>query len=75
VTSEEGMTAQDRQRIGEIYGRKEWRVLARGKSGRWYAVANAPSESNAVDAVLESCARTDTECKLYAIGNFRVAEE
>jgi len=75
VTSEEGMTAPDRQRIGEIYRRKEWRALARGKSGRWYAVAEAPSESKAVDAALESCARTDTECKLHAIGNFRVAEE
>jgi class 3 adenylate cyclase len=75
VTSEEGMTAQDRQRIGEIYGRKDWRALARGKSGRLYAVADEPSESKAVDAAIQSCAQVDTECKLHAIGNFRVAEE
>jgi adenylate cyclase len=75
VTSEEGMTGPDKQRIGEIYARKEWRALARGKSGRWYAVAEAPSESKAVDAANESCAQADTECKLHAIGNFRVAED
>ena len=75
VTSEEGMTTQDRQRIGEIYERKEWRALAHGKSGRWYAVAEAPSESKAVDTAIQSCMQADTECKLHAIGNFRVAEE
>jgi class 3 adenylate cyclase len=75
VTTEEGMSAEDRQRIGEIYRRKEWRALARGKSGKWYAVADAPSESEAVDAAIRTCAQTETACKLHAIGNFRVADE
>jgi class 3 adenylate cyclase len=74
LTTEKGMSAQDKQRIGEIYKRGEWRALVRGKSGRWYAVADAPSESGAVDAAIQTCAQTDTECKLHAIGNFRVAD-
>jgi adenylate cyclase len=75
VTTEEGMSAEDRQRIGGIYRRKEWRALARGKSGRWYAVADAPAENEAVDAAIRMCAQTETDCKLHAIGNFRVADE
>jgi class 3 adenylate cyclase len=75
VTTEEEMSAEDKQRIGEIYRRKEWRALARGKSGSWYAVADAPSESEAVDAAIQTCAQTDSECKLHAIGNFRVADK
>ena len=27
------------------------------------------------EAALESCSRADAECRLYAIGNFRVAEQ
>jgi hypothetical protein len=75
VTTEEEMSAEDKQRIGEIYRRKEWRALARGKSGTWYAVADAPSESEAVDAAIRTCAEADTECRLHAIGNFRVADK
>jgi hypothetical protein len=74
LTTEKGMSAQDKQRIGEIYSRGEWRALVHGKSGRWYAVADAPSESGAVDAAIQMCAQTDTECKLHAIGNFRVVD-
>jgi class 3 adenylate cyclase len=75
VTSEESMSAQEKQRIGEIYRRKDWRALARGGSGRWYAVADAPSERTAIDAAMDACAKSDADCKLHAIGNFRVAEE
>jgi hypothetical protein len=48
--------------------------LARGKSGSWYPVANAPSESAAVETALELCGKNDSDCSLYAIGNFRVIE-
>ena len=66
---------QDKRRIGKIYEQKEWRALVRAKSGDWYAVANAPSEASAVEAALTSCAQSDRDCHLYAIGNFRVADE
>jgi DNA-binding winged helix-turn-helix (wHTH) protein len=73
LTSAADMTDDDRLRIAEIYRQKEWRALVRGKNGRWYAVANAPSEEAAVDAALQSCASTDTQCRLHAIGNFLMA--
>jgi hypothetical protein len=65
----------DKQRIGEIYEQKEWRALARGTRGTWHAVANAPSEEAAVDGAMASCAQGDIECRIHAIGNFRVADE
>ena len=67
--------ADDRERIGRIYQGAEWRALAKGKNGSWHAVAAAPSEAAAIETALKSCAQSDTECRLYAIGNFRVAEE
>jgi DNA-binding winged helix-turn-helix (wHTH) protein len=72
LTSAADMTDDDRLRIAEIYRQKEWRALVRGKSGRWYAVANAPSEGAAVDSALQSCAGNDAQCRLHAIGDFRV---
>jgi hypothetical protein len=75
VTNEPGMSDQDKRRIGKIYEQKEWRALVRAKSGSWYAVANAPSEAAAVEAALKACAQGDSDCRLYAIGNFRVADE
>jgi two-component system OmpR family response regulator len=75
ITTEPQMSDQDKRRIGTIYEQKEWRALARAKSGSWYAVANAPSEASAVEAALTSCAQSDRDCHLYAIGNFRVADE
>lgn len=50
----------------------EWRALARGKNGSWHAVAAASSEEAAIEAALTSCAQADQECRLHAIGNFRV---
>jgi DNA-binding response OmpR family regulator len=75
LTTEPEMSEQEKERIGQVYREKEWRALARGGSGRWYPVANAASESDAVDAALDACARQDRECRIYAIGNFRVADD
>jgi hypothetical protein len=75
ISDEPGMSDQDKQRIGKVYEQKEWRALVRAKSGSWYAVANAESETAAVEAALASCAQSDSDCRLHAIGNFRVADE
>jgi hypothetical protein len=74
-STEAEIPAGDRERVVRIYRGAEWRALARGKNGTWHAVADAPSEGAASEAALKSCAQTDSECRLYAIGNFRVAEE
>ena len=67
--------AQEKERIGRVYQGLEWRALARGRSRTWHAVADAPSEEAAIAGAMKSCANADSECRLYAIGNFRVAEE
>jgi adenylate cyclase len=74
LTTEPEMSDADKARIGDIYREKDWRALARGARG-WYPVANLPSEAAAVDAALASCALRDTDCRLHAISNFRVAAE
>jgi class 3 adenylate cyclase len=66
------MGEADKERIAKIYGGKDWRALAKGGSGRWYAVNAAESETAAADRVMEDCRRAETECELRAIGNFRV---
>jgi DNA-binding winged helix-turn-helix (wHTH) protein len=71
---ETDMPVDDRTRIGRIYQGPEWRALAKGKGGSWHAVAAAPSETAAVESALKSCSQADSDCRLYAIGNFRVAE-
>ena len=68
------LPAEQRQRIAVIYQGKPWRALARGRNGTWHAVAGAESEAAAVEAALQSCAQADSECQLFAIGNFRVAD-
>jgi DNA-binding winged helix-turn-helix (wHTH) protein len=73
-SSDPTIPADDRERIAKIYQGKEWRALARGKAGSWHAVAAAPSEAAAVEAVLSLCAQADDDCRLYAIGNFRTVE-
>jgi DNA-binding winged helix-turn-helix (wHTH) protein len=65
----------DRERIARTYQGREWRAIARGHTGRWHAIADAPSEEAATDSALKSCAQTDHGCRLYAIGNFRVVDE
>jgi hypothetical protein len=58
-----------------IYQGHEWRALARGKKGTWHAGRGAPSEAAAIEDALRSCSQADNVCQLYAIGNFRVAEQ
>jgi len=66
------MSAADKERIGQIYAGKDWRALARGGSGRWYAVSGAESETAAADRALADCRQREARCQLHAIGNFRV---
>jgi DNA-binding winged helix-turn-helix (wHTH) protein len=72
---EADLDPSEKERIGRIYQGREWRALARGKNGTWHAIADAPSEAAAIGSALKTCAQADTECRLYAIGNFRVAQE
>ena len=65
----------DRERIASIYQGREWRALARGETGSWHAIADAPSEEAAIEAALKACAQADSGCRLHAIGNFGVADE
>ncbi len=65
----------EKERIARIYQGREWRALARGETGSWHAIAAAPSEQAAIAAALKSCAQADSGCRLYAIGNFGVADE
>lgn len=74
LAGETEMSASDRERIGAIYGGKDWRALARGASARWYAVNQMDSEAAAVDGALKACRAVEPDCKLWAIGNFRVAQ-
>jgi len=39
-----------------VHQQKDWRALARGKSGGWYPVAGSPSESAAAEQALRLCA-------------------
>jgi DNA-binding winged helix-turn-helix (wHTH) protein len=65
----------DRERIARIYQGREWRALARGETGSWHAIADAPTEEAAIEAALKSCEKADSGCRLFAIGNFRIADE
>jgi DNA-binding winged helix-turn-helix (wHTH) protein len=66
------LAGNDRERIGRIYQGAEWRALARGRDGSWHAIAGAASEEAAVAGALQSCTQAAQDCRLYAIGNFRV---
>jgi class 3 adenylate cyclase len=68
----EAMSADDKRRLAPIYGQKDWRALAQGKSGRWYAVGGIDAEEQAADGAMEACRQAEPECSLHAIGNFRV---
>ena len=65
----------DRERIARIYQGAEWRALARGKTGTWHPFVAAPTEAAAVEGALTACQQGGDECRLYAIGNFRIADE
>jgi hypothetical protein len=75
LAGETEMSEADKQRIGQIYGGKDWRALVKGGSGHWYAVKETESETAAVEQVLEICHKVEPECRLRAIGNFRVDEK
>jgi hypothetical protein len=72
LAGETEMSEADKQHIGRIYGGKDWRALAKGGSGRWYAINAAESEIAAADRVLQDCRQAETACQLRAIGNFRI---
>src|SRR5579883_3206480 len=74
LAGEGGMTDADRQRIAQIYGGPDWRALAKGHSGQWYAINGAASEIAAEEKALALCRATEPQCELYAINNFRVGE-
>jgi len=73
LAGETEMSVADKERIGQIYQGKDWRALARGGSKKWYAVQQMESETAAVDQVLKLCHNSEQDCRLWAIGNFRVA--
>jgi hypothetical protein len=75
LATETQMSEADKNRVAEVYAQKDWRALARAKSGAWYPVANAPTEAAAIAAASDLCARQESECRLHAIGNFRVADD
>jgi len=75
LTNETGLAEDDRQRIGAVYGQDDWRAIARGKTGRLYPVAGAPSEAAAVERALNACAEHDGECRIYAISNFLIEDD
>ncbi len=75
LAGETEMSDADKQRIGQIYSGKDWRALVKGGASHWYAVKDTESESAAVDAALAACRQVEPDCKLRAIGNFRVDDK
>jgi class 3 adenylate cyclase len=75
LAGETEMSEADKQRIGQVYSARDWRALARGASNTWYAVSATESETAAAEAALKACHAAEQDCKLWAIGNFRVAEK
>jgi len=74
LLSEAEIADAHKERIARIYQGPEWRALARGETG-WHAIAGAPSEAAAIEVALASCTQAGERCRLYAIGNFRIAGE
>jgi hypothetical protein len=72
-STERDLSDADRAGIARIYSGREWRALVRGKNGSWHAVADAPSETAAIESAMKLCAQSDEGCRLHAIGNFGVA--
>jgi class 3 adenylate cyclase len=75
LAGESEMTEADKQRIGEIYAGKDWRALVKGGPNHWYAVKEAESEAAAVEQALQVCRKVEQQCRLRAIGSFRVDEK
>ena len=74
LAGETDMSDADKVRIGKIYSGKDWRALARGASKQWYAVSAMESEMAAAAGALKACHAAEPDCKLWAIGNFRVGK-
>jgi len=72
LAGETEMSESDKERIAKIYSSKDWRALAKGASGRWYAVSAVESEIAAAERVLQDCRNSEAECQLRALGNFRI---
>ena len=72
-STEADIPSSERARIAQVYQGAEWRAVARGRNGSWHVIAAAASEADAIEAALKSCTQADSDCRLYAIGNFRVA--
>jgi DNA-binding winged helix-turn-helix (wHTH) protein len=75
LASETAIPEAERQRIATIYQQSDWRALARGGGGTWHAAAGATSEAVAIEQAMKLCSARDQGCRIYAIGNFRVADE
>lgn len=74
LAGEVEMSEADKERIGQIYRGKDWRALSRGASHKWYAVKAMDSEADAADGALRACRVEEQDCRLWAIGNFRVVK-
>jgi DNA-binding winged helix-turn-helix (wHTH) protein len=74
-STEADISMADRERISRTYQGDEWRALARGKTGTWHPFAGASSETAAIEGALRLCSQAEDDCRLYAIGNFRIADE
>jgi class 3 adenylate cyclase len=72
LAGETEMSESEKASIAKIYSDKDWRALAKGASGRWYAVSAVESEIAAAERVLEDCRASEAECELRALGNFRI---
>lgn len=75
LAGEPQMSEAERQRVAQVYAGRDWRALARGRSGRWYAVDGRASEAAAVEGALQACRAAEAECVLHAIGNWRVGDK
>jgi hypothetical protein len=72
LAGETEMSESEKESIAKIYSGKDWRALAKGASGRWYAVSAVESEIAAAERVLQDCRASEAECELRALGNFRI---
>jgi DNA-binding winged helix-turn-helix (wHTH) protein len=75
LAGETAIPEAERQRIATIYQQSDWRALARGGGPTWHAVGGVISEAAAIEQAMKLCAAADRGCGIYAVGNFRVADE
>jgi DNA-binding response OmpR family regulator len=75
LAGESQMSEAERKDVARVYAGRDWRALARGRSGRWYAVEGRETEAAAVDEAMKACRAAEAECILHAIGNWRVGDK